>query len=279
MPTKDSKTLLDVLSFQISIGVSSSPVSGHDLKDQNYIQLVRKGMVEYLKHGKKSQPVVKQQPAQASSGHQSVTPQNIDNEVRKSLQGISTLQELKDFVCNFSDCELKKTAANTVFCDGTESAKIMLIGEAPGETEDEKGIPFCGKSGILLDKAMEAAGFSRKKNLYITNTIFCRPPGNRKPTEEETKMCRPIVEKHIALIDPKIIILCGSTAIESLLGKNGITKMNGTFESYSNQYIKNPIIAAPIFHPSFLLRNPIAKKQVWLALLKIRQKYQELGLQ
>jgi len=122
-----------------------------------------------------------------------------------------TLAELKHAVENFEGLSIKKTAANTVFADGNPKADIMAIGEAPGANEDEEGIPFCGMSGKLLDQVLASIELSRAKNLYITNSIFWRPPGNRKPTAEENAVCLPFVEKHIAIIKPKLILLVGST--------------------------------------------------------------------
>ncbi|MGL4226485.1 MAG: uracil-DNA glycosylase family protein, partial [Rickettsia sp.] len=154
----------------------------------------------------------------------------------------NNIEELRKSLQDFNGCALKKFATNTVFGYGNPEAKIMLIGEAPGSTEDLKGIPFCGESGNLLDNMLHAIGVSRKNNAYITNTVFWRPPANRQPTLEEVDICRPFVEKHIALINPKLIILVGSTAATSLLGKNsGITKIRQEYYFYSNKYLSSPI--------------------------------------
>ena len=126
-------------------------------------------------------------------------------EARKLASECSSVDELRSAVKSFEGCEIKKTATNTVFSDGNPNAKIMLIGEAPGANEDLKGIPFCGASGMLLDKMLGAINLDRTK-VYISNTVFWRPPGNRKPTDLELDMCRPFVEKHIALILPQILI-------------------------------------------------------------------------
>ena len=192
-------------------------------------------------------------------------------QARKLADKASNLMELHEIVKNFDGCELKKFASNTVFADGVTNAKILLVGEAPGATEDAQGIPFCGESGKLLDKMLAAIGISRKKNAYITNTIFWRPPANRRPTNEEISTCKPFVEKHIALVQPKLIILVGGTATTSLLGTNeGISHIRRHNYSYTNQYLTKPIHTTAIFHPAYLLRQPMQKKTTWFDLLKIK---------
>ena len=180
------------------------------------------------------------------------------------------LEELRHAVEEFTGCELKKYAKNTVFSDGNPQAEIMLIGEAPGANEDLQGIPFCGASGKLLDKMLAAINLDRE-SIYITNTVFWRPPGNRQPTHQEAEICRPFVEKHIALISPKIIVLVGGIAASSILGCTiGISKVRGQFYEYQNQYIEKPITTTAIFHPAYLMRQPKQKKLAWEDLQKIR---------
>ncbi|NDB82254.1 MAG: uracil-DNA glycosylase [Alphaproteobacteria bacterium] len=184
----------------------------------------------------------------------------------------STLEELKKFVMSFEDCNLKKAATNTVFGDGVQEASIMLIGEAPGASEDASGVPFCGESGQLLDNMLKSIGLARDRNIYISNTIFWRPPVNRVPTKEEIEICRPFVEKHIALIKPKLLVLVGATAITSLLGSQfQISKMRGAYSKYSNKYLNSEIDCTAIFHPAYLLRQPGQKKSSWEDLMKIKQ--------
>lgn len=190
-----------------------------------------------------------------------------------------SLEELYEHIRNFDRCELKNFAKNTVLCDGDIGAKIMLIGEAPGATEDEQGRSFCGESGQLLDKMLGLIGISRTKNAYITNTVFWRPPGNRRPTSEEIEMCRPFVEKHIALKKPKLIILVGGTATTSFLTKNDtISNLRSNLYSYQNQYLAEPVKTTAIFHPAYLLRQPLKKKDMWFDLLKIKDILTKLEL-
>ena len=182
------------------------------------------------------------------------------------------LDDLKQSVMNFENCQLKHIAKNTVFSDGTINAPIMLIGEAPGQSEDEQGIPFCGASGKLLDEILKSIGIFRTQNAYITNCIFWRPPANRRPTEEEIEICRPFVEKHIALIKPKLLILVGSTAVCALLGKEyQISKIRKEYFQYINIYLNQSITTTALFHPAYLLRQPMQKRDTWYDLLKIKK--------
>lgn len=193
-------------------------------------------------------------------------------QARKLADAATTIDELKSMVENFAGCGLKNLATNTVFADGVRDAKVALIGEAPGANEDKQGIPFCGESGKLLDKMIETIGLSRESNTYITNTVFWRPPANRRPTTEEIDICRPFVEKHIALLNPDLIILVGSVAATSLLGKHaGISNIRKNSYSYSNRYISNPVAMKALFHPAYLLRQPSQKKSTWFDLIRIQQ--------
>jgi DNA polymerase len=190
---------------------------------------------------------------------------------RRLADQCQTVKQLHEIVTDFEGCLLKKTATNTVFAHGNPNSKIMLIGEAPGANEDLQGIPFCGDSGKLLDNIIKSVGLDRT-NVYITNTIFWRPPGNRRPSEEEVEICLPFVEKHIALINPKLIVLVGGTASFALFGDLGpITKQRQKILQYTNKYLEKPIASTVIFHPSYLLRQPSQKKLAWYDMLKIKK--------
>ncbi len=165
--------------------------------------------------------------------------------------GLKALEELRKICNNCIKCELAKTRTKVVFSGGTPTAKIMLIGEAPGKNEDETGEPFVGRAGTFLNELLLAQGISREKNLYICNTVKCRPPENRVPTEKEKEACRVYLEGQIQLIRPNIILLCGATAVKSFLKtKLGISKIRG-------QWFEGPLGSKmmPIFHPSYLLRK------------------------
>ncbi len=154
-------------------------------------------------------------------------------------------------------CALAKTRKNVVFGDGNpETAKIVFIGEAPGEIEDECGKPFVGRAGQLLDEFLAAAGISREDDLYITNTVKCRPPENRVPADEEKEACRKFLNAQIDFIKPRAIVLCGATALKSFVEldkKTTISKIRGQWMSITVDGVEYP--AMTIFHPSYLLRN------------------------
>ena len=186
------------------------------------------------------------------------------------------LELLKKEIMNLKNCELKKQAKNIVFCDGNPKSKIMLIGEAPGANEDQEGLPFVGRAGILLDKMLAAIHLDRKK-VYISNIINYRPPDNRRPTEEEIKRYLPFIIKHIEIINPKILILLGSTAMNALIGKDVvISKMRGQWIEKKIGNCKTSIIIT--FHPAFLIRQPAQKKWAWIDLKMVRDKKIELKI-
>ncbi len=163
---------------------------------------------------------------------------------------INALREIEKVCKSCYKCGLSKTRKEVVFGDGALDAKILLIGEGPGREEDETGKPFVGRAGKLLDKMLAKEGISRRENLYITNVVKCRPPGNRKPEKEEAEACRVYLESQLQLIRPKIIILAGATAVKNVLETNEpISKIRGKWFDgpFGSQVM-------PIFHPSYLLR-------------------------
>ncbi len=167
-------------------------------------------------------------------------------------------------------CQLYLKRTQAVLGGGNPFSELMLIGEGPGEEEDRQGVPFVGKSGQLLDKILAAAGFSKEENVYITNIVKCRPPGNREPNPEERAACLPFLMRQIELIQPGIIVLLGSTALKALIDPEGrITKMRGKWITW------NGIQVIPTYHPSALLRNPDLKKDVWEDFKSVVQKYRE----
>jgi len=196
----------------------------------------------------------------------------IINSAKNLANSCQTLDELKKAVEQFDGCNLKKMATNTVFCDGNSNSKIMVIGEAPGNHEDLQGIPFCGDSGAMLNEMLMSINLNRQKDFYITNVIFWRPPGNRRPTDEELAICRPFFERHIALFAPKIIILVGATAMSSILDiSDPITKVRGQILDYNANFLSSPTKIFTIFHPSFLMRQPMKKKLVWQDMLTLEK--------
>lgn len=187
----------------------------------------------------------------------------------------TSLDDLKSVIEAFDGCNLKFTARSTVFADGNPKANIMLIGEAPGRDEDEQGLPFVGKSGQLLDKMLAAIGLDRTQ-VYITNILPWRPPGNRTPTAAETDICLPFVERHIELIDPDLLVLVGgSSAATMLRSKSTIMNLRGKWQKIALGDKEIP--AMPCLHPAYLLRSPNHKSLAWKDLLAIKARMMELS--
>ncbi len=186
------------------------------------------------------------------------------------------LEQLKKSIAQVKNCDLKKQARNIVFSDGNPKSKVMLIGEAPGANEDKEGLPFVGRAGMLLDKMLAAINLDRKK-VYISNIVNYRPPENRKPTEEEIRRYLPFITKHIEIINPKILVLLGSTAMNALIGNNVvISKMRGKWIEKKFGSCKTSVIIT--FHPAFLMRQPAQKKMAWIDLKMIREKKNKLNI-
>ena len=189
---------------------------------------------------------------------------------------IEKLNKLKNKIKNIKNCDLKNSATNIVFGDGNISSKIMFIGEGPGAQEDAEGIPFVGRAGKLLDKMLESIKLNRSK-IYISNVVNYRPPLNRRPTEIEIKRYLPFLKEHIEIINPKILVLLGSTALNTLIGNDVvISKARGKWMQRKIG-LANPWIIAS-FHPAFLMRQPEQKKFAWIDLKMIREKSKTLKI-
>lgn len=188
-----------------------------------------------------------------------------------------TVEALAAFVAGFDACSLKRTATNTVFADGNPAAPVMIVGEAPGADEDRIGKPFVGRAGQLLDRMLTAIGLDRG-SVQITNVIYWRPPGNRKPTAPEIASCLPFVFRHIVLSRPKVLVLAGGTAASTLLDTtDGITRLRGRWFDLAVPGLDAPLPTLPMFHPAFLLRSPERKREAWRDLLALKAKLAELG--
>jgi uracil-DNA glycosylase family 4 len=191
-----------------------------------------------------------------------------------------SLEELIDEMMNMTDDPLADAGTNVVISRGNPEAKLLIIGEAPGPQENIQGVPFVGRAGQLLDKILQAANFDPEKDVYITNSVFRMPPGEdrkafRKPTSEEIAYYHPYVLEIIRLVDPLIMLLTGNVACQSILGKTGITSLRGQWTQSKGRWIM------PIFHPSYLLRNPsrgpnAPKSLMWDDIREVRRKYDEL---
>ncbi|MES2539047.1 MAG: uracil-DNA glycosylase [Pseudomonadota bacterium] len=188
---------------------------------------------------------------------------------RAAAERSTTLEDLSAAMASFDLCDLKKGARNTVFADGNPKARVLILGEAPGAEEDREGRPFVGRAGQLLDRMFAAIGLSRtspdaRSAVYITNVLPWRPPGNRDPEPAEIAMMLPFVERHIALVDPQVIVVVGNTSLFALTGGKGILRARGTW----SQALGKPLL--PMAHPAYLLRNPSAKREAWADLLSLQ---------
>jgi DNA polymerase len=178
------------------------------------------------------------------------------------------LATLEAAVAAFDGCPLKKTAKHLCFARGNPKARLMLIGEAPGRDEDLEGKPFVGRAGRLLDKMLAAIGLGGD-DVYITNVVYWRPPGNRTPTPQEVQACQPFLERQIELVAPEVLVLLGGAAAKQVLGTDaGIMKLRGKWRTYEIGGRSIPTMAT--LHPAFLLRNPVSKRMAWRDLLAVK---------
>ena len=190
---------------------------------------------------------------------------------RQMAADAGNLAELKAALEAFDGCLLKATAMNLVLADGNPEARIMLVGEGPGAEEDRKGLPFVGASGQLLDRMLACIGLDREQ-VYITNMLFWRPPGNRTPTASEIAACLPFVERHIELVNPDYLMLVGGMSAKTLLGRSeGILRLRGHWRAYQHAGLSRPIPALPSLHPAYLLRQPQQKRLAWRDLLSLKR--------
>lgn len=187
-----------------------------------------------------------------------------------------SLGALRAILAGFDGCALSKTATNLVFGGGNPAARVVLIGEAPGSEEDRRGLPFVGPSGQLLDRMLASIGLSRG-SVFISNTVFWRPPGNRSPSSGEVAVCMPFVERMIELIDPEILVTLGGPAANALYGRaESIGRLRGRWLTYQTPRLARPIPATALFHPAYLLRTPGQKRLAWRDLLAIKARLADL---
>jgi DNA polymerase len=205
----------------------------------------------------------------------SLTAQAAESAATSAARACSTLAELDAAIRTFEGCALKATATNTVIARGNPQAKLMIVGEAPGRDEDAQGLPFVGESGQLLDRMLKAIGRD-ESNVYISNLLFWRPPGNRDPSTEEIVSCRPFIERMIELVQPKVLVCTGKFSTGTLLGTTqGITRVRGRWHDYRRGDLVIP--AMPMLHPAYLLRQPGVKREAWRDMLELAAKLDELG--
>ncbi|MEO8927178.1 MAG: uracil-DNA glycosylase [Caulobacteraceae bacterium] len=196
----------------------------------------------------------------------------VAEEARVLAAGAADLDALRAAIANFEGCSLKTAGARqAVFARGAHDAPVMVIGEAPGAEEDIQGAPFVGRAGKLLDRMLAAAGLEGR--VFITNTVFWRPPGNRDPTLAEQRACAPFLERAIALVRPRLLLLVGGAASKSVLGRaEGILSIRGRWFGWRSADGTLEIPALPTLHPAFLLRQSAAKKKAWEDLLTLTER-------
>lgn len=197
-------------------------------------------------------------------------------EAERMARAAGSRDELLEAIGRYERCALKAGAHKLVFSDGNPEAEIMIVGEAPGYHEDRQGLPFVGPAGQMLDLMFAEIGYSRrsedpKRALYITNTLPWRPPGNRNPEPGEIEMMKPFVERHIELASPRLLVLMGNFSCLCLLGRMGISRLRKTWHGYRG------LPARAMFHPSYLLRTPVAKRESWFDLLSVKERMEEMG--
>ena len=225
-----------------------------------------------------SRPASSKPPA-TEVGRQAPSPADSPDVVAKlpaalleELAAIGDLESLRARLDTFGGCALKATAMNTVFGVGPADADLMIIGEAPGEQEDRQGVPFVGPSGNLLNLMLNAIGLAREQ-VYFTNTIFWRPPGNRTPTPMEVQSCKLFLHRQISLVQPKVLLLVGGGAAKSLLQRTeGIMRLRGRWFDVVVAGATDPIPAIATLHPAYLLRSPAQKREAWQDLQLIRNR-------
>lgn len=223
---------------------------------------------------KPSAPQPALSPAPKAS-HLTVPGEAAFEDARALAASAQTIAELRQALEGYTGCNLRHSAKSLVFADGNPEADVMFIGEAPGRDEDLQGLPFVGRAGQLLDRMLTAIGLDRE-SAYITNMIFWRPPGNRTPAPHEIELCRPFIERHVALAAPKVVVLLGNVAAKSLLGtQKGILSLRGGWMEYTAGDVSIP--AMPTLHPAYLLRNPAQKRLAWADLLSLRARLETLG--
>ncbi|ODR94932.1 hypothetical protein AUC70_03885 [Methyloceanibacter stevinii] len=219
-------------------------------------------------------PASKAPPATPPKAKRPAAPPPQANTPAPALDGIKTLAALEEAAAAFDGCPLKRTAKTTCFARGSEQAKVMLIGEAPGRDEDLQGKPFVGRAGKLLDKMLASIGLD-DTSVYITNTIYWRPPGNRTPTPQEIASCAPFLTRQIELLAPDVIVLLGGAAAKSMLQTTeGIMRLRGKWKLYHAKDRDIPVLAT--LHPAYLLRTPDAKRYAWRDLLMLKERLSTL---
>lgn len=279
----DRKSSLTALEWQTEIGVDEAI---NDMPVNRFLPLqeptAQSAEVQVHSGDSPFEPLLKaldkatQEPSKNKAAATAEKPPSLEttaeNVAREMASKADSLEGLKKALEAFEGCALKKTATNLVFGDGNPESGLMFVGEAPGADEDRQGKPFVGVSGRLLDEMLTYIGRDRS-TFYITNHIYWRPPGNRTPSASEVAACLPFIQRHIELVNPRILVLVGGAAAKALLDRTeGINKLRGQWFEYKTPLLTESIPAMAIFHPAYLLRQPAHKRLAWRDLLALKQK-------
>jgi len=287
----DRKSSLTALEWQLEIGVdeavSDAPVNrfsasqeplaksvailAPNAEDSQSFEPLLKALDKAVQESPRSTPNTSLIVPEKSSGIETA----VETVAREMANNADSLQSLRQALEAFEGCALKKTATNLVFGDGNPDSGLMFVGEAPGADEDRQGKPFVGVSGRLLDEMLTYIGRDRS-TFYITNHIYWRPPGNRTPSASEVAACLPFIQRHIELVNPRILVLVGGAAAKALLERTeGINKLRGQWFDYKTPLLTESIPATALFHPAYLLRQPSHKRLAWRDLLALKRKLNE----
>ena len=260
--TEDRPSPRDLLAFYLEAGVDCA------LSDDAPDRLTEIAPLTE-RPGPARAPLLRPAPTAAPRGDVAPAPDIAIATARELAPTAATLEDLRALLDKFDGCALKATASRLVFADGNPAAKLMLVGEAPGRDEDIEGLPFVGRSGKLLDLMLAAIGLDRT-GVYIANIIPWRPPGNRDPSPQETQICLPFIKRQIELVDPDILVCLGKPSSQAVLEvKDGIVKSRGRWLDYDTGSRK--IKAMAMFHPAYLLRQPIHKRLAWQDFLAVKK--------
>ena len=273
------RALLDALKWQIEAGadeaIGERPLNR--LATAAPVAAPRDGLAEAPSPALRERPAPAPLPA-AKAPAALASASETQASARQLAAGATTIEGIRQALEAFEGCPLKATATNLCLYDGNPEARIMIVGEAPGAQEDRQGKPFVGPAGQLLDRMLAAVGLDRGQ-VYITNLLYWRPPGNRNPTPGEIASCLPFLERQIEILQPKLLLLVGGMSAKTLLNRSeGILKLRGRWADYHHPQLAHPIPALPTLHPAYLLRQPAQKREAWRDLLSFAEAMQREGI-
>lgn len=260
----DPALALDMLAWQVEMGVT-------DALDDAPVDRFALSAADLAA---RPASLVPARPSAPAAPAMAPTPADMVAEATRMAGAAADLDALAQALAAFDGCELKRGARSCVFADGNPAARVMIVGEGPGQEEDRSGLPFVGPAGQMLDRMFAAIDMGRAhpdagRALYITNTVPWRPPGNRTPTDDEIALLRPFLMRHIELADPAVLVVMGNAACQAILGSQGISRLRGVWAQALGRAV------LPMFHPSALLRRPDWKREAWADLLALQAKLRE----